>query len=780
MLQPGPCDAIGRAVVRIPLASRGHVSLNRLTWLTALPTVLPALLLGAPAAAQQAAEEPLARPVPPPPAPDPALDADRPLSEEEVGFSAETLSYDQDADIVTVTGEVRMTRAGRRLRADKVTWNRTSGEVLAEGQVIVTQPSGDAAYADRVQLTDSLRDGVADNLLLVLEDGGRLAARRGTRVAGVTTLEQAAYSPCSVVCDDGVTPKAPLWQITAVRVIHDPDRHRISYRDARLTLLGVPILWLPRFSHPDGSGEGNGSGLLIPDVRYGKTLGLEYAQPYYWQIADNRDLLITPHLYTSVLPMLEARYRQVTSAGAFRVEGYGTYSTQTSTTGAAGQRQFRGYIDASGTYQLDSYWTLSGSIRRVTDKTFLRRYDISGDDRLRSMLQAERIDADSYLSIAGWAFQGLRTTDTQGQRPIALPAIDYRLRLDEPVLGGTVQLQANSLSILRTEGQDTQRAFAGARWDLRRITPLGQELVLTGYLRGDAYHTADIGSTTTALYRGASGWHGRGIAAVAADMRWPFVGAFLGGTQRITPRVQFVASPHTRNLAIPNEDARAIDLEDSNLFALNRFAGYDRWEDGARVTYGLEYALDLPRVSLRSIVGQSYRFRDASDALIEGTGLASRTSDIVGRTTIAYGSVVKLTHRFRLDKDSLGVRRNEIDATVGSPRTYASVGYLRLNRDISLDVEDLRDREEVRFGGRLQLLSHWALWGSGVLDLTDREEDPLSMADGFEPVRYRIGIDYEDECFEFGITWKREYVEVGDARAGNSFLLKLSFKNLGR
>ena len=44
-----------------------------------------------------------------------------------------------------------------------------------------------------------------------------------------------------------------------------------------------------------------------------------------------------------------------------------------------------------------------------------------------------------------------------------------------------------------------------------------------------------------------------------------------GGTQVLTPRFQIVASPKVNNLAVPNEDARAIELEDSNLFALNRF-----------------------------------------------------------------------------------------------------------------------------------------------------------------------------------------------------------------
>jgi hypothetical protein len=74
----------------------------------------------------------------------------------------------------------------------------------------------------------------------------------------------------------------------------------------------------------------------------------------------------------------------------------------------------------------------------------------------------------------------------------------------------------------------------GAEWDLRKITPLGQQVTFTAYSRADAYHTDDIEDTvTTAIYRGTKGWQGRGIIAGAVDIRWPFVGSFLGGTQQI-------------------------------------------------------------------------------------------------------------------------------------------------------------------------------------------------------------------------------------------------------
>src|SRR3546814_5700814 len=109
-------------------------------------------------------------------------------------------------------------------------------------------------------------------------------------------------------------------------------------------------------------------------------------------------------------------------------------------------------------------------------------------------------------------------------------------------------------------------------------------------------------------------------------MRWPFIGEFAGGTQTLTPRVQGVATPPINNLDIPNEDSRAFDLEDSNLFAINRFNGHDRFEDGARITYGLEWNYSRPGFNINSIVGQSYRLTDKPSLFPDGTGLTDRPS----------------------------------------------------------------------------------------------------------------------------------------------------------
>lgn len=705
------------------------------------------------------------------------------LPSDPIEFSANEIEYDAEGEIVIARGQVRMNRDGYWLAANEVVWNRKTGVVEASGNVVALGPVGDRIMGDSIVLDEELATGAIDNLLLALESGGRIAARSAERSDGDLVLNDAIYSPCGEIGPGGCS-KPSSWKIRAARVIRDDETGSIRFEGGQLQLFELNVPLFPAFTVGDPTRLGGATGFLVPDLSISGINGVEFSLPYYLRLGASRDLTLTPHVYTGALPAAEARYRHLGDNGAWQVGTFLTYgdidNPDPDAPNKTLEENFRGYFEANGRFQHSPWWRTTGNFRIATDKTVTRRYDITRDDRLRNFIRTERIGEDSYVSIAGWAFQGLRVNDTQQEIPIALPAIDARLRLDEPVVGGRVELQANSLAILRIDGQDTQRAFASARWDRRLLTTMGQEITLTAYGRGDVYHTKDSELTETVIYRGEDGWHGRAIAAGAVDLRWPFIAEGFGGAQRLIPRVQLVVTPDVENLKIPNEDARAIDLEDSNLFALNRFPGYDRWEDGSRITYGVEYILERPNMSVRTNIGQSYRLTRAPDILPDGTGLTDKWSDFVGRTRLRFGRLIDFTHRFRLDKDNLAIRRNEVDLTFGTTETYAQIGYLRLNRDIDTTIEDLRDKEELRLAGRVKFARYYSIFGATVLDLTGQDEDPLSLADGFEPARHRIGILYEDDSIELGASWKRDYERIGDFRKGSTFSIQFSLKGLGR
>ncbi len=123
---------------------------TRIAWWTALP-----LALALPAAANAEVAAPA-------------------RSEAKVEFSADEVTYDSAADLLTARGSVRMNRDGNYLAADSVTWDRKTGQVRAQGEVVLVTPEGDRLIGADVVLSDSLRDGTIENLLVVLDGGGRV------------------------------------------------------------------------------------------------------------------------------------------------------------------------------------------------------------------------------------------------------------------------------------------------------------------------------------------------------------------------------------------------------------------------------------------------------------------------------------------------------------------------------------------------------------------------------------------------------------------------------
>ena len=731
---------------------------------------LLAAALAVPAAAHAAPE--------PAPAPETAPASAAP-SQGAIDFSADRVDYNDKADIVTASGNVFLHRDDQTVRADTVTWNHATGKILASGHVRFVDQNGDNTFTESVELTDKFTTGTMENLILVLREGGRIAANSGTRDAeGRLHLTQAAYTSCDVIDIHG-RPCSPSWRINAHRVVFTPDQNAFRMYNAHLVLFGLAEIPLPTLIvATDGRAI---SGLLIPNATVDSTNGLGYNQTMYTRLAPNRDVSVTGYVYTRVDPMISAQYRDLTAGGSYQITGYLTHSEvipQGSTTNT-GNNQWRGYVDANGHFQMSPEWSADFSGRLASDRTFLSRYYLSSDDVLRSNVNIQHIDADSYFSIAGWAFETLRPGELQGQVPIALPAIDYRRRWADPLLGGTIELQANSLAITRSAGQDTQRAFTSAQWSLSRMDSLGQVITFTGLLRGDVYHTTGTDLTSVAIYQGEPGWHTRGEALGAIDVSWPLVGAMLGGSQVFTPRVQVVAVPPVPAAVIPNEDSRSVELEDDNIFALNRYPGYDRIEDGVRVTYGADWQLNLPKWRVMADVGQSYRLTANTGNFPNGTGLYDRMSDVVGRTEVAYDDFFKITHRYRIDKSNLAFRRNEIDATIGTDQSYVELGYARINQGLAAAIDDLQDSNELRGAARMSFARYWSVFGSGVFDLSRSDLVTGTTPKAIQPLRTRLGLSFSSDCFEVDFTWRKDYVSIGDAATGSSFMVHFSLRNIG-
>ena len=404
--------------------------------------------------------------------------------------------------------------------------------------------------------------------------------------------------------------KPPLWQVKAIRVIHDKEQRTIEYRDAWLEVAGIPVAYTPYLSHPDPTVKRE-SGFLTPSVGNSSDLGFLLSTPYFWAIDRQSDLRVTPTLTSSEGPVLAARYRRKFMQGELETEASLTIDSND---------DVLGHIDAEGRFDIDDTWRWGFDAKRTAEDTYQRRYGFEADNVLTSRLFAEGFRRRNYFKIEGQTYQDLRNGADENDSPYAIPMMEYSHRGDPGRHGAYTTLDADMVALTRPDGADTRRLSLVGGWHLPYIGPMGDIYNLSATLQTDAYHVNDF--VPDGALRANNGFEGRAFPQIALDWRYPFVRQSGTISQTLEPMVSLIASPYGNNPAsIPNEDSLDFEFDDTNLFSHNRFVGYDRVEGGPRANYGLKWGVHGSRGGSTTIlVGQSYRYHTDS-TFAEGSGL---------------------------------------------------------------------------------------------------------------------------------------------------------------
>lgn len=683
-------------------------------------------------------------------------------------ISADSVSYDENLGVVTASGNVEISQDGRVLIADTVSYNLRTDVVTASGNVSLLEDTGDVLFADFVELTENMREGFIRDIRVLLADRSRLAAASGLRTGGrKTVFRKGVYSPCELCRDDPT--RAPLWQLKAVEIEHDQEEKVIRYRDAWMEIFGVPVLYTPYFAHPDPTVKRK-SGFLVPVIGASEVLGTTYQHPYYWTIAPNQDFTFSP-IFTSKQGIVAVgEYRHLLPNGRLDLRGSGTFGDRKDADGVISEDTFRGHIDSTARFDIDETWRWGIDAQRASDDTYLRIYNFSSPRTLTSRAFAEGLDGRNYLATNAYIYQGLRADDNDSGSPIVLPLVDYNYISEPGIAGGKYTLDANLLALTRTEGRDSRRASVGVGWELPYIGPLGDLYTFTARIQGDGYWVNGIDPATNDVNPSGptkSDVTGRIFPQFAAQWRYPWVRSVEGMHQVIEPIAQAVFAPNGSNPGeIPNEDSLDFEFDDTNLFSLNRFTGLDRVDPGTRFDYGLKWTVTGDGGGYAStFVGQSYRLSEA-DVFAQGSGVEDKLSDIVGRVQVRPDYDLDLLYRFRLDKDTLEFRRNEVDLIVGPPALNLDLGYISVT---SITTEDeFDDREELNWTLRSKVSQYWSIYGGQRLDLSEDQTRQV-----------RVGAVYQDECFLIEAVAERNFFEDREIKPEDAFFVSIVFKHLG-
>ncbi|MHB1204001.1 MAG: LPS-assembly protein LptD [Rhodospirillaceae bacterium] len=679
-----------------------------------------------------------------------------PAPGEDTLLQADEIIYDDDANTVTATGTVEIQRGDRVLLADRIVYDRNKDIATATGHVSLLDDTGSVFFFETIQVTGDLKQGLAEEVRVLLADKSRMASRAFRRRSNaVSELYQAVYSPC-----DSCKGQDPLWQIKAAQVRYDRDAQMVYYDNAWLEIKGVPVLYTPYLAHPDPT-AGATSGLLLPTIGASRNLGAFYKQPYYIAISPDQDATITPFVTANAGQGSTFEYRRDFRNGQVRLDG------SLMANDPELNEDVRGHFIGWSRFDLDENWRTGTDINLASDQTYLRRYNFKAPSWLTSNVFAERFTQNSYFSANAYYFQRQRVDVTGSSVPVVAPLLEYNYLTDPDSIGSYWSFDANSLVLFRETGTDTNRLSGRVAWNLPYTMANGSVFTVRADVRADGYYVRDlVRPKAKDVFTGTSG---RAIPEASVEWRLPLVSDEMGFHQVLEPIVMLAASPNGINSEnIPNEDSLDLEFDDTNLFSIDRFAGFDRVESGPRLNYGLRWSVfNETAGTVSAQIGQVYRFKP-DPSFTPLSGLAGHFSDFVGHVDYMPNALLNFDYRFRVDKDNLSPRRSELGARVGPDLMRVGLSYIFVKADVNT-LDAIGSTEEIYAYLSSRFSEHWSVVASHRQNLGRTGGSILSD----------IGLTYEDECFVLGLTVANDNTEDRDFKKGIAVMLRFGLKTIG-
>ena len=724
-----------------------------------------------------------------------------------VYLEADELIQDDTDQTLTATGQVEGRYQDRTLRADRVIYNTATGEIFAEGNVTIVDPTGASQFAEKVNLSNELQAGTATNFTLRTAEGGLTAAALATRNEdGSIDLYNAYYTACEV-CEEKPT---PTWRIKARRVSQDPEKRSIMYRDAVFEFMGIPVLYTPFLAHPDPTAE-RATGFLAPLVGFTGDKGAFVRQPYFVAVDPYTDLTVTPRIYSSVNPLLDVELERQFATGTLQWNSSLTYGSVFDNDGDAFEdrdqfvdpdsaptgRRFRSHTFASGRFNPSVDWTWGFGVELTSDGLYLPRYDLDrfpntrglfNSDSLRLINQAYVVgQGDDYrVSASAVGFQSQRNfifrladgrfnliEEDNDLLPVIAPRLDAEKVFD--VAGGRLTAFGNGVALSRRDGVDYGRASAGLEWSDSYILGPGVEVKPFAFGRVDTFQIDP--NLDPVIEENVD--FSRAVGHVGLDVRYPLIKP--GKVDWIVePRIQltqsvgdgknerFIATDADGETVSLLQDSLSVDLDPSLLWEPNKSTGYDFWQEGTRVDAGGTVAARWEDNEVSVFAGKSWA--DGFDQSFDlASGLAGDSSDIVGEVAANFGNTLRTRTRLRYDDGEGELRRIDSDLFVNVENLQVGARYFRAKGATpALVFNPTAPQEEVSGSVRWRFAKNWS---TGYRAFYDVDRDQLRRQD--------VSLVFDDECTRIELLYTRDTNSRGIVGNSDGFGIRIALSTLG-
>ena len=587
-------------------------------------------------------------------------------------------------------------------------------------------------------------------------------SKNDPRLKGVSSVSDSVITKVNkgIFTSCGLNDDCPPWAIYADEIKHDKSKKQLVYKDAVLKIYNFPVLYFPKFFHPDPSVKRQ-SGLLQPEINSSNTLGSSLSLPYYKVISDNKDLTLTPTLFDSSTSMLATEYRAINQDTKILADvGYVNGYKSTTTNKLNNLSHY--FLDIDRDLNLENYNSskLKLSLKKVSNDTYLKVFD---QHLTKSSLRPKNFDNLNnsfkiFLDHEDFDFEGgiqsfedLQVENKSDRYQYNLPYYNYNRLISQNYFKGNVSFSSNGNNYLSdTNKLETNITNNFIYNSLDFVSSFGLKNNFSLSLK----NLNSIGKKT-AQYKSTPQIELASLFNLNLSM--PFGKSVKNSDSLLIPKMSFRFNPSDM------KDYSSSDnkINVSNIFAVNRLGLSDTLEAGKSVTLGLDYKNerknDLDQINNYFELKLATVFRDKKEKFIPNKStINKKNSNLFGSIKNEFSENLEIGYNFSLDNDFNTLEYNDINTIFSINNVVTQFNF----------IEENGERGDSNI---LASSISYELDDNNFLSLETRRNRKLNLTEFYDLV-----YEYKNDCLTAGIKYKKTYYSDGDLKPTENLLFTVT------
>ena len=581
-----------------------------------------------------------------------------------------------------------------------------------------------------------------------IENDPRLFGVTSFKEGEITQVNKGIFTSCKK--REG----CPPWSIQAQKIIHDKKKKQLIYDNAFLKVYDFPIVYFPKFFHPDPTVKRQ-SGLLKPILNESETLGSSLQLPYFKIISTDRDITFRPNIFNNNIFMLQNEYREKTENSTLIADFAFTngYKSSSSNKKKSISHLFAKY---KSNLNLNNFISskLNINLEKVTNDTYLKVFD----GNLSEM--AVRPDKNNLISSIDLSLEhddfnfstGLTSYETLSGKnsdryQYVLPYFNFSKNLFENQDLFNISFNSSGSNNLKNTNNLRSRI-------VNDINIESNDYIFDSGLKnkfGTYLKNLNTTGKNDDLYKSSPRVELMGIFEMSSSLPLIKYGEMFN--DYIEPKISFRFNPS--NMKDYSNSSRKINT--SNIFEINRLGLADTFEEGKSLTIGFEYKKERIE-NINNYFGFKVGsvFRHDDEVRIPSSSSIKQSGDLIGSVEGNLNKNLNFSYDFAIDNNYKTLEYNSFNADFNFNKFSTGIKFIEENGKIG-DANSIENTLRYNFDE------------NNYLSFNTRRNRKISFTE-----YYNLIYEYKNDCLTAGIKYNKTFYQDRDLLPAENFMFSIT------